>query len=232
MVQRDGHQSVDRRLVECEREKFDHPPGGLNEALVAWLKLERAFVMELRPSSFKRSPTPLIVWCDALQPVDHQTALQQGGVKDADMLVSLRRMMAFFEFNGVGACTEDDRLVRHRWRDANEAARGVRIGYATQPQRQPVHTTPASRSPLPSSGDARPCLVHDGFDFCPLRNGQAGREVEQNRRPRFGRGKVRRPRGQHTVQRRLHFLERMRPTVSWPCRVEMEERHGGPRLIQ
>ena len=102
MVQCNGHQPVHRRLVECEREKFNHPAGGLNESLVARLKLERAFVMKLRPSTLKRGPPPFVVRCDACQPVDHQTALQQGSVKDADRLVSLRRVMALLEFGGEG----------------------------------------------------------------------------------------------------------------------------------
>ena len=102
MLQRNGHQPVDGRLVEREREQFNHPAGGLDESLVPGLKLERAFVMELRSSPLKRGPTPLIVRCDARQPVDHQPALQQGGVKDADVLVSLRRVVAFLEFNGAG----------------------------------------------------------------------------------------------------------------------------------
>ena len=81
MLQRNGHQPVDGRLVEREREQFNHPARGLNESLVARLKLERAFVMKLRPSTLKCGPSPFIVRCDARQPVGHQTALQQGGVK-------------------------------------------------------------------------------------------------------------------------------------------------------
>ena len=45
-------------------------------------------------------------------------------------------------------------------------------------------------------------------------------------------GEMRRPGGQHAVQRRLHFFEGMRATVSGSCRVKVKKRHGGQRSFQ